>query len=47
MVTAMEVSTANGFKTGTPKPLFQAPEGVAFWDAMPDGARFLMPAPAP
>jgi len=46
MVTAMEVNTAGGFKAGTPKPLFQAPAGVAFWDVTPDGARFLMPAPA-
>ena len=28
MVTAMEVSTATGFKAGTPKPLFKAPEAV-------------------
>jgi len=45
MVTAMEVNTASGFKAGTPKPLFKAPEGVSFWDVTPDGARFLMPAP--
>ena len=47
MVTAMEVNTASGFKTGTPKPLFKAPEGVSFWDVIPDGTRFLMPIPAP
>ena len=47
MVTAMELSTAAGFKAGAPKPLFQAPEGVSFWDVVADGTRFLMPAPAP
>jgi eukaryotic-like serine/threonine-protein kinase len=47
MVTAMEVNTASGFKAGTPKPLFKAPEAVSFWDVTPDGARFLMPVPAP
>lgn len=45
MVTAMEVNTAAGFKAGTPKPLFKAPEGVSFWDVTPDGDRFLMPVP--
>jgi Tol biopolymer transport system component len=45
MVTAMEVNTAAGFKTGTPKPLFKAPEAVSFWDVVPDGTRFLMPVP--
>jgi hypothetical protein len=47
MVTAMEVSTANGFKAGTPKPLFKAPGAVLFWDVSPDGNRFLMPVPVP
>jgi len=46
-VTAMEVNTASGFKAGTPKPLFKAPEEVSFWDVAPDGGRFLMPVPAP
>jgi len=46
MVTALEVSTASGFKAGTPKPLFKAPEAVLFWDVAPDGKRFLMPVPA-
>ena len=45
-VIAVEVSTANGFKTGAPKALFQVPAGVLFWDAAPDGSRFLMPVPA-
>jgi Tol biopolymer transport system component len=47
MVTAMEVSTASGFKAGAPKPLFKAPEAVSFWDVTADGSRFLMPVPVP
>ena len=46
MVTAMEVTAATGFTAGIPKPLFQAPEGVSFWDVTPDGGRFLMPVAA-
>ncbi len=45
IVTALEVDTRAGFRAGTPTPLFRAPDGVAFWDAAPDGSRFLMPAP--
>ncbi len=45
MVTAIEVNASGGFRVGTPKPLFKAPAGVAFWDVTPDGSRFLMPAP--
>ena len=45
---AMEVnSRTSGFKAGTPKPLFKAPEAVSFWDVTPDGDRFLMPVPVP
>lgn len=51
MVTALEVNsavnTASGFKIGAPRPLFKAPESVSFWDVTADGARFLMPVPAP
>ena len=47
MVTAMEVSIGTVFKAGARKRLFTVPAGVTFWDVMPDGARFLMPAPAP
>ncbi len=47
MVTAMEVSIGTQFKAGAPKRLFKVPAGVTFWDVTPDGARFLMPAPAP
>jgi len=44
-VTAMEVKAGSAFQAGSPKPLFQAPSGVVFWDVSPDGTRFLMPAP--
>jgi Tol biopolymer transport system component len=43
-VTAIEVNTGTAFKTGAAKTLFQAPPGVLFWDMLPDGSRFLMPA---
>lgn len=39
------MAMAIGFPAGTPKPLFMAPAGVAFWDATPDGSQFLMPVP--
>ena len=45
MVTAMEVNPTAGFHAGTPKALFMAPAGVAFWDVSPEGSRFLMPSP--
>ncbi|MBZ5633258.1 MAG: hypothetical protein LAO55_09025 [Acidobacteriia bacterium] len=47
MVTAMEVSIGTELKPAAPKHLFQMPPGVTFWDVTPDGARFLMPVPAP
>jgi Tol biopolymer transport system component len=52
IVMAMEVNSSAGFQPGTfqpgtAKPLFMAPAGVAFWDATPDGTRFLMPVPEP
>jgi Tol biopolymer transport system component len=43
MATVVDVDTNSGFKTGTPKPLFNVPAAVLFWDASPDGTRFLMP----
>ena len=45
VATAMEVKTASSFQTGKPKPLFQVPSGILFWDVSPDGSRFLMPVP--
>jgi eukaryotic-like serine/threonine-protein kinase len=44
---AMEVNTRNGFQTGVPKSLFAIPAGATFWDAAPDGSRFLMPVAEP
>ncbi|HLI84531.1 MAG TPA: hypothetical protein VKV17_11470 [Bryobacteraceae bacterium] len=42
-VTALEVDAGETFRAGTPQRLFKAPAGVVFWDAAPDGMRFLMP----
>jgi Tol biopolymer transport system component len=44
--TAVEVSTNPIFKAGVPNPLFGVPQGVLFWDASPDGKRFLIPVHA-
>jgi serine/threonine protein kinase len=46
--TAMAVETKTGgtFQAGIPKPLFEVPQGVLFWDVSPDGKRFLMAAPS-
>jgi len=44
-VTALEVNAGAPFKVGTPKPMFQAPSSVLFWDVLPDGSKFLMPVP--
>ena len=43
---AVEVSTSGVFQAGVPKVLFKVPGGVLFWDATPDGKRFLMAAPS-
>jgi len=43
MATAVEIDSNEGFHSGTPKPLFKVPSSVLFWDATPDGQRFLMP----
>jgi Tol biopolymer transport system component len=43
--TAMEVSAGAAFQGGVPKALFKVPAGVVFWDAAPDGTRFVMPVP--
>jgi eukaryotic-like serine/threonine-protein kinase len=44
-VMAAEVKAGATFQIGTAKPLFKAPSAVLFWDAAPDGTRFLMPVP--
>jgi Tol biopolymer transport system component len=43
---AVDVSTTGVFQAGVPKPMFNVPAGVLFWDVSPDGKRFVMPAPA-
>lgn len=49
MVTAVDVKAGPTFEAGPPKPLFQAPAGILFWDVAPDRSgdqtRFLMPVP--
>jgi Tol biopolymer transport system component len=42
-VIAREVTTKNGFHAGDPVRLFKVSTAVAFWDATPDGKRFVMP----
>jgi serine/threonine protein kinase/Tol biopolymer transport system component len=49
-VMAVDVTTAGGFQSGAPKPLFQVPGTGAgalgqSWDMAPDGKRFLLPVP--
>jgi hypothetical protein len=42
--TAVEVSFTGGFRVETAKAVFKVLNGVLFWDVLPDGTRFLMPA---
>jgi dipeptidyl aminopeptidase/acylaminoacyl peptidase len=45
-VTAVEIDASRGLRPGTPRPLFQLPEGTGFgWDVSPDGGRFLLNVP--
>jgi Tol biopolymer transport system component len=45
-VTSVEIDTSHGLRVGTPKPLFQLPEGTGFsWDVSADGERFLLNVP--
>jgi Tol biopolymer transport system component len=46
-VLAVAVDTTNGLRAGSPVPLFQLPEGPAFftWDASSDGQRILAAVP--
>jgi len=40
---AVEIDASRGLRAGTPKPLFQLPEGAGFgWDVTADGERFLV-----
>jgi Tol biopolymer transport system component len=43
---SVEIDTSRGPRAGTPKPLFQLPEGAGFgWDVTADGERFLVNVP--
>jgi Tol biopolymer transport system component len=45
-VMSVEVDASRGFRAGTPKALFQLPEGTGFgWDVTADGERFLLNVP--
>jgi Tol biopolymer transport system component len=45
-VTSVEIDTSHGLRAGTPKPVFQLPEGTGFgWDVSTDGERFLLNVP--
>ncbi len=45
-VTSVEIDTGRGLRPGTPKPLFQLPEGTGFdWDVSAEGERFLLNVP--
>jgi len=45
-IMSVEIDTTRGLRAGTPKPLFQLPEGAGFgWDVTADGERFLVNVP--
>jgi Tol biopolymer transport system component len=45
-VTSVEIDASRGLRPGTPRPLFQLPEGTGFgWDVSADGERFLLNVP--
>ena len=45
-VMAVDVDTSQGLRAGTPRPLFQLPEGVnGGWEVTADGERFLVGVP--
>ncbi len=45
-VMSVEIDSTHGIRPGTPRPLFQLPEGTAFgWDVSADGERFLLNVP--
>ena len=43
---AVDVNTSGVFQAGVPKPLFKVPTGALFWDASPDGKRFILAQPS-
>ena len=45
-IIAVDVDTTQGVRTGTPRPLFELPEGTGgLWDVTADGERFLVGVP--
>ncbi len=44
-IMSVEVEASHGLRAGTPKPLFQLPEGSFSWDVSADGERFLVNVP--
>jgi hypothetical protein len=45
-VTSVEIDVSRGLRVGTPKPLFQLPEGAGpQWDVSADGEHFLLNVP--
>ena len=42
---AVDVDTSHGVRAGTPRFLFQMPEGNLPWDVASDGERFLVSVP--
>jgi hypothetical protein len=45
-VTSVEIDASRGLRAGTPRPVFQLPEGTGFgWDVTADGERFLLNVP--
>jgi Tol biopolymer transport system component len=44
-VMSVEISGSDELRVGTPKPLFQPPEGTFGWDVTADGERFLATVP--
>jgi Tol biopolymer transport system component len=44
-VMAVEIDARRGLRAGTPRPLFELPEGAFSWDVSADGERFLVNVP--
>jgi hypothetical protein len=44
-VMSVEIDASRGLHAGTPRPLFQLPEGASGWDVSADGERFLVNVP--
>jgi Tol biopolymer transport system component len=44
-IMSVEIDASRGLRAGTPRPLFQLPEGATSWDVSSDGERFLVNVP--